>query len=241
MAPPLLFMVADLEIIPIQTGERFMTYVLKLPSKDYRKHLTDGAEKAHHAFLSMHRPVARSAGPEAQTPAMEPPVPSPNKTRMFVEHPADQKLKDKVLKLGASTAAKEKQDLANKELANLAIDSIYEKMNLAKHESDPMKRIQLYADAQILMGEFLNVGRDPSCPESRRDAIRITLKAFLQDVKLYAPNAPDLTHMYDTHRTPEQSAGELERLIKSDPALKGVYENWAARQKAPAASLPPGL
>jgi len=139
---------------------------------------------------------------------------------------------DRIAARGPEAPDHKKWENSKSQIRSLAVDSVYAKLAQARAEADPQKRLNILVDAQMLMTEFLNIGRDPQLAMSSRDAVRITLKFYLQEVRHLAPQCQDLSWVTGSRGTPYESYQVLEKLVKNDPSLASTYGPWEARQKA---------
>jgi hypothetical protein len=116
-------------------------------------------------------------------------------------------------------------------IGDLGYVTIGVKLNQARAEIDPDKRGKILVEAQMLMTEYLNVGRDESLPPSVKEKIRSTLQDYLSTVKTLAPNYVDLPYVLGASGSPQESCRKLEALVKNDPALAELNSTWEARKQ----------
>lgn len=112
------------------------------------------------------------------------------------------------------------------------MDAVFLKIGQAQAETDRSKRGERLVEAQLLMTEFLNMGRDPSISKGARDAVKDTLKFYLTECRRLAPNYVDLPWVQGATGTPSQSYSQVETLIRKDPSLRPLYSAWEERQAA---------
>src|SRR5262245_8365139 len=128
------------------------------------------------------------------------------------------------------------QDLRNLKkfqegIGDLGYVTILSKLDQARAEPDLEKRGHILVDAQMLMTEYLNIGRDPALPTAVKEKIRDTLQDYLKSVKALAPNYVDLPYVMGADCSPQESYWKLESLVKKDPDLAGLNTTWEERKK----------
>jgi len=116
-------------------------------------------------------------------------------------------------------------------IGDLGKVTIEAKLGLAQKETDPEKRGQILVDAQMLMTEYLNIGRNENLPPSVKEKIQDTLKEYLATVKQFAPNYVDLPYVMGAEGSPQESSRKLEALVKNDPSLTELHSAWEKRKQ----------